>query len=200
MTQRATRPLPIRSRCVGACLAIAGALLLSPVGHCRELAITAGQGTQPGSNQSNDTSGFEVGFYTYERSMRQHIKVGVAYTRLATDALTNSSLYAVSVYPELTFYPQIASRVRRRSPAWMEPYFFVRALGPSYISADKLGFRRQANNFAFLAQVGVGFAFDVGETQKANVSISWKHFSNANLFDPNDGIDVPFVIALGMQF
>lgn len=165
-----------------------------------EVIVSTGRGAQPGSEQSNRASGIDFIFHTSERSMRQHIEVGVAYTELSTDTGMNDSLYAVSIFPQLTFYPAQTSRVAVGAPRWAEPYFFVRALGPTYISAGTLGNREQADDFSFMAQVGAGILFDANDAMKVNLSVSWKHFSNGNLFDENDGIDVPFVISAGVRF
>jgi hypothetical protein len=165
-----------------------------------ELFLTLGQGSQPGANQRNETAGVDYSFRRFERSSRQHIHVGVSYTRLTTNAADNRSLYALSVYPQITLYPAKTSRIAARTPPWAESFFFVRALGPTYISDSTLGSRRQAHSFSFQAQVGVGALLNPGAERRAVVAVSWKHFSNADLFSDNDGIDVPLVISVGMKF
>jgi hypothetical protein len=165
-----------------------------------ELLLTIGQGSQPGAKQRNETLGVDYSFHRFERSARQHIDVGVSYTRLTTNAADNRSLYALSIYPQITLYPTKTSRVAARSPPWAEPFFFVRALGPTYISDSALGSRRQADSFAFQAQVGAGVVLSPGAERRTVVAVSWKHFSNADLYTDNDGIDVPLVISVGMTF
>lgn len=165
-----------------------------------EVIVSTGRGAQPGAEQSNRATGIDFVFYTFERSVRQHLEVGVAYTRLSTNAGMDESLYAVSVFPQLTFYPAMTSRIAVSAPPWAQPYFFVRALGPSYISAGRLGDREQADHFSFIAQVGAGVLLDANDAMKVDLSVSWKHFSNANLFRENDGIDVPFVFSAGVRF
>jgi hypothetical protein len=73
-------------------------------------------------------------------------------------------------------------------------------VGPSYVSHSTLGSRRQADSFAFQAQVGAGFQLGPGAERPTIVAVSWKHFANADLYTDNDGIDVPFVISVGMTF
>jgi len=165
-----------------------------------ELFVTLGQGSQPGANQRNETIGVDYSFHRFERSTRQHVDVGVSYTRLTTNVADSRSLYALSIYPQITLYPTKTSRVAARSPPWAEPFFFVRALGPTYISDSTLGSRRQADSFAFQAQVGVGVLLNPGAERRTVVAVSWKHFSNADLYTDNDGIDVPLVISVGMTF
>ncbi|HEY9182282.1 MAG TPA: acyloxyacyl hydrolase [Gammaproteobacteria bacterium] len=161
-----------------------------------EVIFNVGAGSQPGSDQRNKTWGADYSFHRWERSDRQHIQVGVSYTSLTTNGPGHDSLVAISVYPQITLYPSKTSKIMARSPAWAQPFFFVRALGPSYISENSLGTREQAEHFAFQAQVGVGVVIN----EKGIVTFSWKHFSNAELFQPNDGIDVPFVISGGVRF
>ena len=161
-----------------------------------EVIFNVGAGSQPGSDQRNTTWGADYSFHRWERSERQHIQVGVSYTSLKTNGPGHDSLVAISVYPQITLYPSKTSKITAHSPTWAQPFFFVRALGPSYISENSLGTREQAEHFAFQAQVGVGAVIN----EKAIVTFSWKHFSNAELFQPNDGIDVPFVISGGVRF
>ena len=165
-----------------------------------QLLITAGGGPQPGSDQTNTTVGIDYSFFKHERSSRQHFLVGVGYTYLHTNTDEFSSMHAISVYPQLNLYPARDGRFAQRFPDWAFPFFFVRALGPSYISSNQLGDRKQNKNFAFQAQVGAGFLFGLEAERRGFVSISWKHFSNANLFNDNDGIDLPLVISLGLRF
>jgi lipid A 3-O-deacylase len=181
-------------------IVLAASGMLPQPGAADELLVTLGQGSQPGGNQRNETAGVDYSFHRFERSTRQHIDVGVSYTRLTTNAADNRSLYALSIYPQITLYPTKTSRVAARSPSWAEPFFFVRALGPSYISDSTLGTRRQAHSFAFQAQVGAGVLLNPGAERRTVVAVSWKHFSNANLYADNDGIDVPLVISVGMTF
>jgi hypothetical protein len=172
------------------------AALVSGPARADHVLVNLGGGSQPGSDQRNETWGVDYSFHRWERSERQHIEIGVSYTYLTTNGPGHDSLYALSVYPQVTLYPAKTSKIMERSPKWAQPFFFVRALGPSYISEKGLGTREQAEHFAFQAQVGVGAVIN----EKGIVTVSWKHFSNAELSQPNDGIDVPFVISGGIRF
>ena len=165
-----------------------------------ELHLSLGSGPQPGGDQTNRLASVDFSFYTFERSERQRISVGIAYTRLTTDTALDDSIEAITIYPEFSFYPAVESRIRKALPTRGEPYFFMRFLGPSYISENTLGGRRQDNHFSFLAELGVGMRVDFGGRRPLDFRISWKHFSNARWFDHNDGIDVPFVIGWGLRF
>jgi hypothetical protein len=171
-----------------------------PMARADEVLFSVGSGPQRFSDQRNRVGSVDYSFYTWKRSMRQHLQVGVAYTRLTTNASSNSDMYAISVYPQLTFYPPATSKIALAAPSRTTPFFFVRALGPSYISANALGDRQQEKHFAFQAQIGAGVLIEYREGREIHLSVSWKHFSNANLFSDNDGIDVPFVFTFGVRF
>ena len=165
-----------------------------------ELILTLGAGSQPHANQRNESIGVDYSFYRYERTARQHLQIGVSYTRIRTDTAENDELWAISVYPQLSLYPDADGGFRKLFPDWVSPYFFVRALGPTYLSEKQLGEREQAKHFSFQAQVGFGLGLRLGEDREGVLSLSYKHLSNASLFSPNDGIDIPLVLNLGIRF
>jgi lipid A 3-O-deacylase len=172
-----------------------------------ELIFNFGGGPQVGSDvsgnssrQTNYTVGVDYNFYHYERSERSSFVIGASYTYLGTNTDNNDQIHAVSIYPQLSLYPSVESWVNKLVPGNGAPFFYVRALGPSYISANQLGSRRQANHFAFQAQLGIGATYRLKSDQQASFAIAWKHFSNANLYDDNDGIDLPIVMTFGVRF
>lgn len=175
-------------------------LMIPLSGNADELILTYGGGSQTGSNQENTSTGADFAFYRYERTPRQHLIIGVSYTRMSTDTVDDDEIHAFSIYPQLSLYPRADGKITRIFPEWADPYFFVRALGPSYLSASQLGEREQANHFAFQAQVGFGLLLDFGHARKSVISLSWKHFSNADLFSKNEGIDFPIVLSVGANF
>lgn len=157
-----------------------------------EVLFTIGAGPQQGSEQKNQQIGLDYSFFNHVRSKRSGFSVGISYTYLKTDASSNKTMEAFSIYPQLTLWPQSESL-----QGW---FFFVRALGPSYISSNMLGDRKQDHHFAFQAQVGLGYEIEIGNDQSLLLQGSFKHFSNANLFHDNDGIDIPFVFSLGYKY
>lgn len=165
-----------------------------------EILFSLGGGPQPGSSQTNWSASLDYSFYRFERSARQHILVGTSYTYLGTNAASNDNMYAISIYPQISLYPVEGSWAYSITPSWAEPYFFIRALGPSYISSSRLGDRQQAHNFAFQAQIGLGAVVRTRSGTELIMALSWKHFSNADLFDDNDGIDLPVVLNIGIKF
>ena len=179
---------------------VLAAMLGSLPVYAGEVWMNAGGGPQPGANQVNRSAGFAIHIATLTSTPRKALSIGASYSWLGTDTETNRSLYAISVYPQLTFFPTENSRVRGWVPAGSNPFFFVRALGPGYISENTLGSRKQAEHFAFQAQIGAGLEFERQDGKTFIAAISWKHFSNANLFEDNDGIDLPLMLNFGIRF
>jgi hypothetical protein len=189
------------------CFCVAALLMVNGPLKADELIFSLGGGPQVGSDvtgttdsQVNHTAGFDYSFYRHDRSERSSFIVGVSYTYMGTNSSEFDRIHALSIYPQLSMFPLADSWVHSLVPGDGKPFFFVRALGPSYISANRLGERRQAKNFAFQAQLGAGASYQLENDRELVVSLSWKHFSNANLFDENDGIDLPLVLNIGVRF
>jgi hypothetical protein len=157
-----------------------------------EVYVSWGTGSQHNKHQHNSQVALDYNFYIFRRSARQGMSLGIGYTHLWTDAATDRSIKAFSFYPQLTLWP-VRESLRNT-------YFFVRALGPTYLSDNRLGRRQQAENFAFQAQVGVGYRKQLNADKTVMLQVSFKHFSNANLFSDNDGIDIPFVLTFGLSY
>jgi len=180
-----------------ACLLVS--LSCSPA-SADDLAVFMGAGPQPGSDQRNNVFGFEYSFFTLKRSDRQHFQLGVAYAQFESNVDPSRKLHSFSIFPQLTFYPPATSKLALAMPDGVQTYFYTRMLGPTYINRTSLGLRNQANHFSFHAQVGAGFLFDLQDGTRGIAHISWRHISNANLFSPNDGIDVPLMITIGIRY
>jgi hypothetical protein len=157
-----------------------------------ELYVSWGTGPQHNKHQHNSQAALDYNFYLFRFSERRGISLGMGYTRLWTDFATDREIHAFSLYPQLTLWP-VRESLRNS-------YFFVRALGPTYLSDNRLGRRQQAENFAFQAQVGVGYRKQLNADKTVMLQVSFKHFSNANLFSDNDGIDIPFVLTFGLSY
>lgn len=155
-----------------------------------QLWLNAGWGKQSNSGQYNGTWGADLLLWEYHRSEKQSLSLGFSYTHMTTNRDAHDRLEAFSFFPQFNLYAEPWRNTK--------PFFFLRALGASYISQTQLGTREQANHFAFQAQVGVGL-IGVGENPW-RAALSYKHFSNGYLFSPNEGIDVPLVLTVGKSF
>lgn len=158
-----------------------------------ELLLSAGAGKQISANQDNELLALDYNFHSIERSARSTLSFGLSYTSLTTNtAIGNDKVEIYSLYPQLTLYPT--------KDSMQNMFFFVRALGPSYLSHNQFGERQQDHHFTFQAQVGIGYEKKIDTQQSMIFQLSWKHFSNANLFSDNDGIDIPLVFTLGIKY
>ncbi len=151
-----------------------------------EIFIGGGYGFQPGTKENNQSYFIDINAYDRVRSEKQMLSIGGSVTHIKQNEQT---LHAISLYPELKLFTHVLDK---------KSYFHVRALGPTWLSSKSLGEREQAMQFAFQAQVGFGMYLDPSESLQ--VRFLYRHFSNANLKQPNDGIDVPFNLALGWRF
>jgi hypothetical protein len=176
-------PLRFAAACV-----LALVLLRPQPAHAHDLIwlVNAGGGQQSGSEQDNRMAGADLIFFQHRRSERQELVVGVGYTDIRSNAGFDEHVQAVSVFPQLNLYGKGNGAVR--------PMFFVRALGPTWLSERNLGDREQGSHFAFQAQVGAGLWF--GEDKDWLVSLSYKHFSNAGLYSANEAFDVPVQLSV----
>lgn len=172
----------------GLCLLFSG--LVCQSADANQFIVNGGGGEQPNANQSNRSYGADLVLWRKSRSHRQELFIGVGYTYLGTDTLDHDTVRVWTVFPQLNLYAPERNGVL--------PYFFVRALSPSYLSSTQYGEREQAKQFAFQAQIGAGLQF--GANKQWLVSLSYKHFSNANLFQPNDGFDIPVLLNIGVQW
>ena len=181
----------VHYQCVLAAVSVLGTYSLNSSAESNIL-LSLGTGPQPDSSQKNSLLAVDYEFWQLDISSRRRLSIGVSYTGIRTNANRNSSLEAISIYPQLTLFPV--------SEHFEDYYFFVRALGPTYISKNSLGDRNQSKNLTFQAQVGVGRELSLENGRSLLMQISWKHFSNANIFSDNDGIDIPVTFTLGYQF
>ncbi|GMQ48487.1 acyloxyacyl hydrolase [Vibrio sp. 10N] len=163
---------------------------LSTTSQAGEILFGLGAGPQFGTDDHNQAAFVDAILYDYHRSSRQILSLGTSITHLRTNSASGSKqLTAFSIFPELRLSSTLGSK---------EVFFHVRALGPSYLTTTTFGEREQAVHFAFQAQVGGGIYLD--KEKKYQLRFQYRHFSNANLKQPNDGIDVPFIASIGIKY
>lgn len=167
--------------------------ILHPYAKMRSVSLLMGGGEQPRDrDQFNKGLAVDYQFAHWQRGPSRYFHFGVSATALESDTDTNNEMYAVSIYPQLTFYATPTE--------YGIPFAYVRALGPTYLSHRQLGSREQGEHVCFLAQIGVGWLFRLSADQFGEVSLSNRHFSNAGWFSPNDGIDIPLALNIGVRF
>ena len=173
--------------------ALACFLLLAPVTWADSWSLSLSGGKAPGEDQDNSLVALDYEFARKPRSLRTSLSLGVSYAYMRNNANVGAgAAHVLSLYPQLTLHPQRA--------ALRNTWFFVRALGPSYLSDNQFGHLRQSNHVTFLAQVGIGYRMPLDGDNALLWQVSWRHYSNANLFSDNDGIDFPVTLSIGLDF
>ena len=156
------------------------------------MALAVGGGDQPDTDDKNELYAAELAFYQHTRSPRQQITVFVTAAKLHSSHAQNDTLWAYSIVPQISF----------RLPATLQTkvqlHLLLRALGPSYISHNHLGERKQAEHVSFQAMVGAGIRF--GPAYGHELNLAWRHYSNANLLKDNDGWDFPLTLQWVLHF
>lgn len=100
------------------------------------------------------------------------------------------NFYTISIFPALRF------NILRTK--YVDGYLYYAVGGPSYISKTKMDNYDLGSKFTFMDNLGLGFF--LGENHNYNIEIRIGHYSNANLFMPNQGVKVPLSLNLGYAF
>lgn len=74
--------------------------------------------------------------------------------------------------------------------------FFYSPAGPSALMNKEFATTRYSNNFVFTDQIGIGLKFD--RRHPIEIGARMYHFSNADIFPINGGIDVPIMFYIGI--
>ena len=156
--------------------------------------VGLGHGPQVGSNveyQQNSVVDINYTFYHvfFGKTDRWEFRAGAGYSYLWTNIEENSDLHVVSAPLTIRWY--------FKETTYFKPYLNATA-GPSLMSSRYLGLQEQGSRFIFNDYFGVGTY--VGKEKVWELSWSWRHLSNALLFPPNPGFDVPFTFSVGRVF
>ena len=159
-----------------------------------QLNIGLGHGPQVGPNvdyQENSVVDVNYTFYNsfFGKTDRWEFRVGAGYSYLWTNVEENSHVNVISIPLTLRWY--------FKESTYFKPYLNATA-GPSLMSSKSLGYQEQGSRFIFNDYFGVGTY--VGKEKVWELSWSWRHLSNALLFPPNPGFDVPFTFSVGRVF
>lgn len=155
-----------------------------------ELLIGTGYGKQSGNplvSQNNAVIDVIYDFYG-TRWKEWGLSLGAGASWLWNDQ-DKHEVFITSLVPTLRWYFQESDSLR--------PYLFA-STGFAYMTEPRLGGQVLGGYFAFNDFFGLGTY--CGHELKWNVSVCWRHISNAGLFDPNDGIDIPLCVMVGRTF
>jgi len=165
-------------------------LLAGGRGYGGELFVGAGYGEQVGLvgfDQDNTVVDVLYDFYEINRQDFR-LSLGAGVSRLWND-FDDETVMIGSLLPTLRFFFGESTRFK--------PYAFV-STGFSYMTEPGLGHQLLGGYFAFNDFFGV--ASYVGRERVWSASICWRHISNAGLFEPNAGIDLPLCLLVGRRF
>ncbi|QBG48844.1 acyloxyacyl hydrolase [Verrucomicrobia bacterium S94] len=130
----------------------------------------------------------DLGYMFYSKEWtRVEFDLGAGVTWLGSNE-HKDAVYAFSIIPALRLYFWNTASFRT---------YVMAAAGPTYLTESYLGNMELGGYFAFNDFVGVGVRF--GEEEKWNATLGWRHISNAGLFRPNRGFDVPVYFLLGKK-
>lgn len=79
----------------------------------------------------------------------------------------------------------------------VHPYLLA-STGPAYISNRSFGFNTQGANVDLQTSFAAGL--ELGAKKRADVRVSFVHYSNAYLFKPNQGFNILPVFSIGYLF
>ncbi|MAK71716.1 MAG: acyloxyacyl hydrolase [Idiomarina sp.] len=83
----------------------------------------------------------------------------------------------------VTFSPIVSWQLTDSS----QPLFLEAGIGGSYIDQTHIGNRRLSTRFQFEDRIGLSWQYSA--ESDARVSIQYTHYSNADIEQPNDGLD-----------
>jgi hypothetical protein len=160
----------------------------------RRIVVGAGHGPQwvdKTSQQHNSV--IDVNFFFKEYPIpllgRSSLLLGAGYSYLWTNEDVNRDNNVMSLIPAYRYYFDISEKIKM---------FIHLAAGPSIMSSHNLGHQEQGSKFIFNDYFGFGMRF--GQTNEWELSLVWRHLSNAGIYEPNDGFDVPITVMLGRVF
>jgi hypothetical protein len=163
-------------------------------GDIHRFAIGAGYGPQWTRNTIQQNNALiDVCLFLKEvdipRLGNSALLLGLGYTYLWTDADVNRDNHVISFLPAYRYYFSGSKKFQ---------IFIHLAAGPSFMSSKQLGEQEQGSSFIFNDFIGVGVRW--GRHREWELMCAWRHLSNADLFKPNNGFDVPLSLSLGYVF
>lgn len=164
--------------------------LLASAAWAGELHVGGGFGEQVGNlgpSQHNSVVDVSYDFYDLQWESWQ-VTLGAGISAFWND-YDDKSVLIFSVLPSLRYY--------FAESELFKPYVFATG-GPSYLTEKKLGRQLLGGYVAFNDFIGVGTY--VGRERVWSAGWCWRHISNADLYKPNEGFDVPFCFFIGRRF
>lgn len=145
-----------------------------------------------GAGEPNQLKGARISYQFLPKSLTHrcvalYFDISAAYWRVNYNK--NKSIFAMAVAPVL--------RINLRKNGTVIPYF-EGSIGGALFTQRELGHRDLGSKLLFQDMVGLGVNF--GNEHKYDVSIRYLHYSNADIVQPNNGIDVKLLLTFGYHF
>ncbi len=145
------------------------------------------------SHDPNDTKHYNSGVMLSADVLplwRTHMTLGTlngALGRWYSTAPQNKNLITAAVSVAARIYPFDLESA-------CDPYI-LGSWGPTYLSTRELGNNEQGTNLTFQWIGGLGV-----EYQHIDVNFKYVHYSSAQLFSPNEGFNIQYMLSVGYLF
>jgi opacity protein-like surface antigen len=159
-----------------------------------EVSIGYGWGQEIGANYDNHAIVLSGSFYKFKKiDNTLFITLDGTLANLMANTPRNNSLTTAGI--------SLAFRAYFQNPDFhkIRPHVGISA-GATYLSQNQLGTQVQGSKFDFQWTIGGGIEFALPQNQGIDVTLNFLHYCNAGLAKPNEGFDIPFLLALGYQF
>lgn len=162
--------------------------------NIRRIEIGVGHGPQwvDGTIEQNNSI-IDLNFFFKEYPIPKlgasTILFGMGYSYLWTNTDRDRENHVFSLIPAYRYYFKKLENFQM---------FIHIAAGPSLMTSYNLGYQEQGSKFIFNDSAGLGVRFS--KKNQWELSLLWRHLSNAGLASPNHGYDVPFTFVIGRVF
>lgn len=173
-------------------LTVSLCLLFSVSALAWDHGVSIGFGTAQDSNHPRYTnSGFFLSsdFMSITQSRWINLTLNGALGQWHTTSDSNKDMFTAALSLALRFYPFDTQTVHP---------FFIASAGPAFISTRRFNDNLQGANVTFQTAGGLGFEF--GDARRFDLNLRLIHFSNAGIFDPNNGYNFLYVLSIGYLF
>lgn len=176
-------------------LAIAGLLTVTTAqAWDREVSLGYGWGKEMSEDYHNQAVVLAGKLYKFNKIDDTLIAtIDGTLAHIKADTANNSSVSLAAVSLALRAYFQNPDLHQTR------PYVGV-SFGPTYLSNQQLGERDLGANLAFQTVFEAGVEFGLSKGRSIDVGIHLMHYCNGGIFDPNQSINVPYMLSIGYQF
>ncbi len=154
----------------------------------QEVALGYGTGQEIGTDYNNHGFALNAKFYKMQVDPKLIATIDgtLAHWRADTTCHDELSTAAVSISLRGYFANPVKYQIR--------PYLGT-SIGPAYLSSKQFGTREQGSHLALQITLESGIEID-----RFDVNLHLAHYCNGGVFDPNQAINIPFILSFGYLF